>query len=426
MTTIKVNQLCAMRSFPWLEYYPSAGIWGCIRRFAEAYQFFSWGLLLRFFDHKHYYISSKGEVQTDFRLKYDRKEPVMIQEQGLNHYLIPITLCNSPVFIFSFYSKTKIKTSEMNLIQFNLTLLNLYESLNHRLYPSFMIFLYPIIGRMNLVNQQISQKNMKKFIFLNGQPGTGKKTFLQCFLLFHYTYLLKEKDINGSINQIQLKLLTGQDRDIWYVPELAVLTHSQQVKIIHDFSQRSDLFIISSAYDPKMLYNRQIISQDILNLCSSNRLILPSLIKRDSELPMIISFIQSTKSTQHRTDLTTDLVKESEKKNERKKDEACRSIIKNKFNLDQAHEILLKGIESFDQKPSQMDDLFDELTQFNPKNGSNKFQLRDLITQIEIRAIKYAHSQMGNSQNKMSDFLGISRGSLQNKLRKYDLEYDMW
>ena len=402
------------------------GIWGCMSRFAETYHIFSWGLLLRFLDHKHYYISSKGEVQTDFHLKYDRKEPAMIQEQGLNHYLIPITIYNRPVFIFSFYSKIKIKTSEIKLIQFNLTLLNLYETLNQHLYPSFMIFLYPITGQMNPVNRQISQKNMKKVIFLNGQPGTGKTTFLQCFLLFHHGYLLKKEDTRDSINQIRLKSFTDQTGDVWYVPELAVLTHSQQARIIHDSSQKSDLFIIASAYDPKMLCDRQIISKDILSICSSNRLILPSLVKRGRELPMIISFIQSTKSIQHRANLTTDLIKQSEKKNERKKDEACRVIMKNKLNLNRAYQILFKETEDFDQTSGQLDTLFDELNQFNRENGSSKFLLRDLITQIEIRAIKYAHSRMGNSQNKMSDFLGISRGSLQNKLRKYDLEYDMW
>ena len=46
--------------------------------------------------------------------------------------------------------------------------------------------------------------------------------------------------------------------------------------------------------------------------------------------------------------------------------------------------------------------------------------------ELEINAIKYALYKAGNSQNKIADFLGISRGSLQHKLRKYNMNDIDW
>jgi DNA-binding NtrC family response regulator len=57
------------------------------------------------------------------------------------------------------------------------------------------------------------------------------------------------------------------------------------------------------------------------------------------------------------------------------------------------------------------------------ENGNN---LRGVIKKIEMLAIEYAIKIVGKSQNKIAKFLGISRGSLQHKLKKYGYSNKEW
>ena len=52
--------------------------------------------------------------------------------------------------------------------------------------------------------------------------------------------------------------------------------------------------------------------------------------------------------------------------------------------------------------------------------------LRGLISGLEKRAIRLAFERVGGSQNKIADYLGISRGSLQHKIKKHKLPYSEW
>jgi transcriptional regulator with PAS, ATPase and Fis domain len=48
--------------------------------------------------------------------------------------------------------------------------------------------------------------------------------------------------------------------------------------------------------------------------------------------------------------------------------------------------------------------------------------LRGVIAEFEKEAIRQAHARVGRSQHKIANLLKVSRGSLQHKLRKYQLE----
>ncbi len=52
---------------------------------------------------------------------------------------------------------------------------------------------------------------------------------------------------------------------------------------------------------------------------------------------------------------------------------------------------------------------------------STRDGLRDAVEKLEIEAIHEAYRRAGRSQNKVAALLGISRGSLQHKLRKYQI-----
>ena len=72
----------------------------------------------------------------------------------------------------------------------------------------------------------------------------------------------------------------------------------------------------------------------------------------------------------------------------------------------------------------------------NPKDSSgvldigaaleSGLKIRDIVREMEVRAIKSAYSIGGGSQMKVASMLGISRGSLQHKFKKYDLPYGDW
>ena len=53
-------------------------------------------------------------------------------------------------------------------------------------------------------------------------------------------------------------------------------------------------------------------------------------------------------------------------------------------------------------------------------------KIRDIVKEMEVRAIKAAYSIGGGSQMKVASMLGISRGSLQHKFKKYELPYGDW
>lgn len=53
-------------------------------------------------------------------------------------------------------------------------------------------------------------------------------------------------------------------------------------------------------------------------------------------------------------------------------------------------------------------------------------KIRDIVKEMEVRAIKAAYSIGGGSQMRVASMLGISRGSLQHKFKKYELPYGDW
>ena len=179
-----------MRPFLWVDTYQKMGIWGCLQQFCKVNHCESWGIMLTFFN-RHDYITSTGRVENSMLFDIVH-EPIINIQQTSHQYLIPIFFNKKLLFIWSFKTKVYVDKTEMETIQLNLELLALHESYDKHRYPSFLVLLYPFTGTLSSVNEEIIQTNQRPIIFLNGQPGTGKTTFLQCFLLFHYGYLIKK------------------------------------------------------------------------------------------------------------------------------------------------------------------------------------------------------------------------------------------
>ncbi len=411
-----------MRPFIWADHYQKMGIWGCLRCFCKENHCESWGVMFTIFRERDY-ITSLGQIQNSmlFDVIY---EPTINDSkgQGASQYLVPVFLNKKLLFIWDFKTKIQINEAEIKMIKFNLELLILYESYDDERYPSFLVFLYPPMGDMSLVNKEIIESNKRSVVFLNGQEGSGKYTFLQCFLLLHYGHLVQKNNLTQGVNQMRILLANREFHRFIYVPELALLDAEQQVWLLREKNENKNQLIIASVYDSKVLYSHRIISQEIYELCTLNRVILPSLPNRTADIPRLLHFMISVKASNF------DIAQALETK---QLDKAFNTIIQTKLNLNQVQQEI-KKIVSESSPSNSIEKVVDSNKEFVnnhrlvEKLNDKGVHLREIVSKFEVSAIRYAHSRVGNSQHKMSNFLGISRGSLQNKLKKYDLDYDEW
>ncbi len=399
-----------MKSFIWSESYQSMGIWGSLSCFCKIHHCESWGVMTAF-NGECSYISSNGEIQDDMKFNLVDMPVTIMKGEGIHQYFIPVFLHEQIIFCWEFKTKVLIYQEEMNVLQFNLELFVLYESYNSTLYPSFLVLLYPLRGSMALTNQKIAHSKSDNIIFLNGKKGTGKYTFLQCFLLLHHNYFIQKNNLNQAVNRIRVSLPNGKYKSLFYVPELAFLDTVQQEKLLHKGIEGKEYLIIVSVYDIAVLYSNRIISKEILDLCTSNHLLFPSLSKRNEDIIKILKFTSSVKSLKYEKSVFS-------KNNNFEK--ISNYIVDNKLNLCEIKNNISQNTMNQYDKIENFDNLLIQ------KMKLEKRTLREIIASIEANAIRYAHAEVGNSQNKMSDLLGISRGSLQNKLKKYNLNYDTW
>ena len=168
----------------------------------------------------------------------------------------------------------------------------------------------------------------------------------------------------------------------------------------------------------EVLHSNQIISDEMLDLCSSNRILLSSVSNRGQEIVQLLHFMVLMKADPH--DVPNKV---------RQLAQISDNIVKRKLNLHQVQQEIKKVLYS--SKLGNCTNItkvreHNKSLSLVEKLNSEGINLRDIVSEIEISAIRYAHSKVGNSQNKISNFLGISRGSLQNKLKKYALDYDDW
>ncbi len=382
----------------WLSFYSKKGLWGLFQDVADEISALDWGIWL-LFDESNIYLHADGKV---LKKEYtDIQSSVTLKKDNEGQMLIPVYLLKKKIFILEFVihsitSDECIETQKDKEIQLFIQLLIEHEALIEKKYPSYFPFLFPMDATLREANQVILQGD-REIIFLNGQPGTGKKTFFQCYVLFNYNTLIYVEKISKNLIEFSIPSdikNTGhhQLNNIIFVKEIALLTREQREYILECMvtKEKKNLFIFSSAYDPKMLLERNIIEDDFATICLENRLILPSLKNRPGEVKRILQFFKRTKL---RTENFTDMIPRVQD-------------LENNLN---ALQKLIYSVSGYNAS-------YEEAIE-------KEIDLRDIIADIEISAIKHAREKAGSSQYQVSKLLGISRGSLQHKLRKYKLPY---
>ncbi len=264
-----------------------------------------------------------------------------------------------------------LSKEDLELIAYAVSLLMTVEATGSAEYPSLLPFFLPFGGELSGHNRLILKP--RRVYFLAGAPGSGKKTFIRNHFLFNKQRLLGSPELDSAEGLIEI----GESV---IVPELAKLGDDDLVRLQSSLvSPRISSLFFLSIYDLTALYDRKIISSEIFQACNENRLIMPSFRNRkDSE-----------------ADILTPM-------------------------------FLLKGLApQLTKKRINYKDALAEGSKSTGVNPGGK-KLRDAVQELEIQAITLAHRAVGNSQNKIAKYLGISRGSLQHKIKKYNLPYGDW
>ncbi len=241
-----------------------------------------------------------------------------------------------------------------------------YEAASFDSRPSLCPF---IISGSVEVNQLIADPG--QVLLVNGQPGVGKRTILQGVSLLHAGRLaeLEPQSLNHWVTP------TG---DIWIIPELAMLETDVQQRILRSVAAGARLWA-ATAYDVGMLRAKTILSSSFAEMVADRRFHLAPVTRRSqSEVKDIVDFWKAFYGE---------------------------ARVRQAANLEFLKQRTLMGAQL------SVGSILEE--------GSG---LRGVIAEFEKEAIRQAHARVGRSQHKIARLLKVSRGSLQHKLRKYQLE----
>jgi hypothetical protein len=234
--------------------------------------------------------------------------------------------------------------------------------------PSFFPFMPDVPGLATVLNEMLLSP--PPVLLLNGQPGVGKRFVLQSLGLLH-TGQLPDLD-RSPVCQIQHAGGTA-----WLVPEVALLELKEQQELWKN-ARTGDTLWVASVYDVGMLSDRKIVHQSLASMLEPQRLLMPALAKREAaELQALTHFWQAFYGQKSETAANLAFLKK----------------------------------QALGGAGLSVESILEE--------GRG---LRGVVAEFEKEAIRRAHARVGRSQHKIARLLKVSRGSLQHKLRKYQLE----
>ena len=376
-------------------YLPKVGIWGWLNRYSSSNNY-EWLIYIQFNENR-YSISSNGLILENGFIPVVKSpsKVIFIQDGDLENAYIPVWIEGSEVFTLHLKGTHKFNLENMEDLLYSLQSMLSNESRDIFSYPSFLPFFLPGLGNNETINSSIIRD--RPAIFLNGQEGTGKNTFIRNYILYHFYRDVGKVDGISNENQIVNLEVQGRIISIEIILELAMLEiEEQEILAARLFKKEPDkYFFICSIYDLALLHEKGMIIEGIYNVCLENRVMFPRVEKRIAEAIEILKYILLTKGI----NLPETLI------NGWKKCATTRAGFKS----------MLAQIEPALKDQGALVDQY----------GKGK-ALRDIIAEIENDSIRFALTVLGNSQNKIAKFLGISRGSLQHKLKKYEFPYYNW
>ncbi|MDH5718565.1 MAG: hypothetical protein OEZ22_13140 [Spirochaetia bacterium] len=382
-----------------LEIYGKCGIWGWMNE--QARSIFAKNWIVWIFEENKLIPIYKSHEQKEAwgsSVKYDQKEwkdQLSITNIPSGYLLsMPGIVANQLMFYWQMeFSQVPNQAIAENIKRI-LDMLLAVEALDRETYPTFLPFFYPIEEELN-INLAI-QKN-SSFVFINGQNGVGKKTFLQNFILYNYNIFIKRRIFESKDDIIYFE--NDTEKNIIIVPEAALLDKNQQAFIVESAEDiQNNLIVVISIYNIEMLLKHDIFIAEFSQLLKSHKLLIPSLAKRENSIKKSTEFWLKAKGCYFLSILNN----LNDKNFSWEKEENFYGVQNNLLNNEKLN-ILQEDVSFL-------------------KNA----KLRQVITDLEIKAIDYARKMVGDSQHKVAKFLGVSRGSLQHKLRKYKIYGIKW
>lgn len=370
-------------------------IWEWLHQCANSVRAKSWSLIIKF-NNEHCYIIEVNHEQTNLNQILPEENEIvqevkLVEIDQMPVLKIPVFVNKDLVIEWSLFLDEK-PIENYSSWRDQLLMFIRAEALYPSLYPSFIPYFLPFDDTVFEINKSLEKK--KKLFFLNGQTGTGKKSFIRNHLLLNYQISL---DFSGKKSVTYKKLQhKASDLNILIVPELA-LCEEEELVFVENLLENGDNthIYLCSLYDPDVLHSRGMISSVLRDASIENRIIFPALHRRPSSASQAVRYYSLIKDVQ--------LPKQI--------DESwfIKSRLKEGFND------VYKTLYTPLYRNTSISDLLAQ--------GKD---LRDIVASIEYEAIKFAQRIVGNSQLKIAKLLGISRGSLQHKLKKYDFPYHEW
>ena len=381
-----------------LVIYKESGIWGWMKLKSEALFAKRWqiwlvdkNLLIPVYP-KGKSGSELSPVSFDVK-NYNKKISITKVPDG-SIVKIPATISEEFIFYWQLEFLQSPNEKMLENIKDILILLLAYESLNKKIYPSFVPFIYPLQSE-NQANEII--KESRQTIFINGQAGVGKKSFVQAFLLYNYFYFIDYAHLE-SVENIFISERLGENKLV-IIKEVALLNHEKQLEIINEYKEGTQaIFLFLSVYSLDQLEKHSIVLKKFSKLLEEHKLIIPSLQNRKNYVKDSIEFWLKAKACYFLSFIHT----VREKNFSLEIEENFTGIYKKLLNAEKMN-IIQEDVSFLKDK-----------------------KLREVIVDLEIKAINYAHQKVGDSQHKVAKFLGVSRGSLQHKLRKYKIYGIKW
>ena len=342
--------------------------------------------------------NSKVKIQQVDILELERKGVILSEIEDIysGHGITVVPIKNNKesicfIILENFQAQTSVFILKLIIEQlFSMEKHNLLE------YPNYLPFFFPFENvEIRNINRNLQER--KPFFFLNGLQGTGKHTFIKNHIMYCYGDAIDMLENLRTHDFGKSRVFNNNEKKITIVDELAYCTEAEQSSLINKILEKKvdEILFICSVYDPTVLGSKGVINLDLVELCLANRVIFPSIHKRSIVFTKLISEYLRLKGLEMPVFITDDWVKK----------QAFNNGFKN----------ILKFIQDINapQKP---------IINFLESGGS----IREVVKNTEMLAIEYAISIVGKSQNKIAKYLGISRGSLQHKLKKYEYSYHEW
>ena len=376
------------------------GLWGWIDNSVRQFGGESWSIIVTLGDISYRVDAanySGGIVKESDHVNGDNQVLIKKVDDSYNHF-IPVKLGSLSIFTLLIECNNELPIVELVEFKRLLEALNKLESENYYMYPTFLPVFLPLDEFNVKINNRISEKS--NFFFLNGNPGTGKKTFIQNYISYHFYCNIDVADIydKATDNECNFKIQRKNEILTFSITkEVALLEQGEQLNLVKkiEASEENSYHFICSNYDPAVLYDRGMLVEEMKILCIDKRVIFQALQKRTTASLASVLFYMRSKG----------LCIE---------DENMRSYVENE-KIETGYLSIIDFWSTLLEKRTSIAGQY--------RKGR---KLRDIVAHLEVESIWYAIYSCGRSQNKIARYLGISRGSLQHKLKKYEFPYNGW